>query len=80
MLHYQKHNYAPDKGISRISIEGNDFNNNCEQELQELEKLIMKKLRGSTTSTATSISTSRTSSKRGSQSSLRKRHSRASLI
>lgn len=39
MLEYQIHNYAYDKGISRISTEGNDLNN-CEHILKLMKELL----------------------------------------
>lgn len=46
MVEYQIRNYAYDKGISRISTEGNDFNN-CEDMLDNLRELLAYKVRKS---------------------------------
>lgn len=42
MLTYQRNNYPNDKGLSRIITEGNDFENNCSSELNEITILSSK--------------------------------------
>ncbi|KAJ8934601.1 hypothetical protein NQ318_002945 [Aromia moschata] len=61
MLYYQRAVFPNDRGISRISLEGNDLADDCERELQEFDDLINRRSRKSST-----ISNKRSSVRKGS--------------